>query len=256
VNEGFDLEPDLVMVSFFPYNDISDLLEMKWKKTDDLGLPTAVISLDTMVKRGRLAKRQPTEWKYAIPFLRNSHLFIMLGSTLEKYSPAAVEFIKKPLGVVSDKPRVSREEIDGCIYDLICKGNMAAAKDKVWRLFDGMKLRADQNGVKIEALMLASPDQVKKLAGLKLLEKTKALSTAQPQVEIKNQLTRSGIGTIDLLPELTDKSGEQYFFGRDGHLNVRGHGRVAEAIFRHLNLGINLTESQIQDLINKGILKF
>lgn len=59
VNKGFELEPDLVLVSFFPYNDVSDLLEMEWRRIDDLGLPTAVTSLDTTVKRGRLAKRLP-----------------------------------------------------------------------------------------------------------------------------------------------------------------------------------------------------
>ena len=30
VNKGFELNPDLVLVSFFPYNDVSDLLEMEW----------------------------------------------------------------------------------------------------------------------------------------------------------------------------------------------------------------------------------
>lgn len=253
VNKGFQLEPDLTLVSFFPYNDVSDLLEMEWKKTDDLGLPTAVTSLDTTVKRGRLAKRHPTEWKYAIPVLRNSHLFMLLGSALEKYSPRTVELIKKPLGVASDKPRAAREEIDRCIYDLICKEKMADAKDRVWRLFEGMKFRADQNGAKLEVLILASPEQAKMLAGLKPVEKAKKLVNAQPQAEIRIKLTDKGIEVIDLLPELTDKAGEQYFFGRDGHLNVRGHGRAAEAIFKS---EIELTNAQIQDLMEREILKF
>lgn len=263
VNEGLSLKPDLVLVSFFPYNDISDLLEMDWKKTDDLGLPTAVTSVDKTVKWGRLANRHPTEWKYTIPILRNSHLFILIGRALEKYSPATVELIKKVLGVVSDQPRASRKEIDGCIYDLACEKRMAAAKDKIWQLFDGIESRVSQNGTEVGVLILASPDQVRGLAGLEPAEeKSKRVSDAQPQAEIKNQLMDRGIGIIDLLPELTDKPGEQYFYSRDGHLNVRGHGKVAQAIFKSfmedesVNREIKLTDTQIQDLMGRGIIKF
>lgn len=261
VNKGFKMKPDLVVVSFFPYNDVSDLLEMEWEKTDDLGLPTAVTSVDTMVKRGRLARRHPTEWKYVIPGIRNSHLFMLLGSALEKYSPAAVELIKKPLGVVSGKPRVTREEIDKCIYDLECSGQLAEAKDKIWRLFDGIKVRAAQNGAIAEVLILAAPEQTKPLAGFEIGERTKRLNSAQPQLEIKNRLAEMGINVIDPLPDLSNQPSDKYFYGRDGHLNVKGHGRVAETLFRNLLkesqlLGFETDDQYVDLLTNTGVLKF
>jgi len=263
VNKGFELNPDLVLVSFFPYNDVSDLLEMEWKKIDDIGLPIVVGSLDTIVKHGRLARRYPTEWKYAIPVLRNSHLFILLGQALEKYSPAVTELIKKPFGVVSGKPRAERKEVDECIYDLECSGQMSDALGKSWRLFEGIKFRASQKGIKVGSLILTSPDQVGRLAGLEPSgEKNKRVSNSQPQAEIKNQLINVGIEVIDILPELTDKKEEQYFYSRDGHLNIRGHGRVAQAIFKSFMEGdfisqeVKFTDIQIQELTARGIFKF
>lgn len=261
VNKGFKMKPDLVLVSFFPYNDVSDLLEMEWKKTDDLGLPTAVTSVDTMVKRGRLARRHPTEWKYVIPGIRNSHLFMLLGSALEKYSPAAVELIKKPLGVVSGKPRATREEIDKCIYDLECNSQLVAAKDKIWRLFDGIKVRAEQNGIRAEALILPSPDQTKPLAGFEIAERTKRQNSAQPQLETKSRLADMGVQVIDPLSSLSSQTGDQFFYGRDGHLNPKGHRKVAEVLFRYLlkkgePLGFETDDQYVDLLINSGVLKF
>lgn len=258
VNKGFQLEPDLVLVSFFPYNDVSDLLEMEWKKTDDLGLPVAVTSLDTTVKRGRLAKRHPTEWKYAIPVLRNSHLFMLLGSALEKYSPQTVELIKKPLGVAPDRPRATREEIDRCLYGGECSQQLAAAEEKIWRLIEGVGLRGNQNNAQARVVVLPWPDQVKEAAG----KEAEEIKNVRPQKEIKEMLDSKSVRMIDLLPALADNPSEKYFYGRDGHLNVRGHGRVAQAIFKYfmedeaVRGEIKLTDVQLQDLTAKGILKF
>jgi len=48
--EGLKLKPDLIILNLFPYNDIADLREMVWVKTDDKGLPSAIESTDRAVR--------------------------------------------------------------------------------------------------------------------------------------------------------------------------------------------------------------
>ena len=84
---GLRLQPDLVIVNLFPYNDLSDMLEMDWTKTDDSGYPLAVRSWDRMVKNGYQVFREKTEWKYEIPILKNSHLAMLLFQAMEKNTP-------------------------------------------------------------------------------------------------------------------------------------------------------------------------
>jgi lysophospholipase L1-like esterase len=55
--------------------------------------------------------------------------------------------------------------------------------------------------------------------------------------EIKNELHKSGLSYVDVLPALRDalRAGESpYQITSDGHPNARGHKAIAEAVWRHL----------------------
>lgn len=49
---GLQLKPDLVVLNFFPFNDILDLSEMKWDLTDKNGLPQKITSKTQTIEDG------------------------------------------------------------------------------------------------------------------------------------------------------------------------------------------------------------
>lgn len=257
---GQKFQPDMVIVSLFPYNDFSDMANTEWEKTDQDGMPTVVRLPDTVIKYGRLAKSRPTEWKFAIPGFRNSHLAILLMRALEKYSPGAVDKLKKILDVDTSTPKVSQEQSKDCVDENKCNEVLLESKRKLKFVFAGMNRSVIRSGVFL-ALMIPDPQEVSRYSGLIGEKKEAKLSSAVPQKEFRGFFEKEGISYIDALPSLSDKKTERYFYERDGHLNVRGHGRVAESLFRYLTNKDWLSKLDSGDqytdlLIDSGILKF
>lgn len=256
---GQKLQPDMVIVSLFPYNDFSDMANTNWEEVDNEGMPMVVRLPDTVIKYGRLAKSRPSEWKFAIPGLRNSHLAILLMRALEKYSPSAVNRLKIILNVDISVPKVTQEESKNCVDEDKCNEILSESKQKLKFVFAGMNRTVNKSGLFL-ALMIPDPQEVLRYSGLTGEKKEAKLALAVPQKEFRDFFEHEKIRYLDVLPVLSDKKTEKYFYERDGHFNARGHGRVAEALFEYLIggklLGMEVKTQQLQDLKIQGILKF
>lgn len=256
---GQKFQPDLVMVSLFPYNDFSDMANTDWVEIDNDGLPTVVRLPDTAIKYGRLVKSRPTEWKFAIPGLRNSHLAILLMRALEKYSPSAVDSLKKIFNVDTSVLKITQEKSRDCVDEDKCNEILLESKRKLKFVFAGMNRAVSKSGTFL-ALMIPDPQEVSRYSGLVGEKKETKLVFAIPQKEFRDFFEQEKIRYLDALPVLSDKKTEKYFYERDGHFNARGHGRVAEALFEYLIgnklLGMEAKTQQLQDLKIQGVLKF
>ena len=223
--------PDLVVVDLFPYNDLSDMTEMRWVKTDAKGYPTQIISDRQKVAVGYLESRVKTNWMFEIPVLRNSHLAILIFNAMERGSPQTVDKIKQDLGVTSEKEAFTLNERLNCIYSFVpdmCHPDLLASAKKIDFLLLGLHDLVKENNKKFMVTIMASPDQAIKLASSGDREKT--VSEAQPQKYYREFLAKNNILYLDLLPVLSSGKPQEYFFGRDGHLNVNGHRLVAQTL--------------------------
>lgn len=234
---GMQFNPDLIILNLFPYNDFSDLTEMSWEKTDEKGYPTKIVSLKEKVEDGYIASRKKTNWKYEIPFFRNSHLAILFFNALEKGSWNTVLKIKKILGVVEEKEEFTLEERLKCIYSTKfddCPSSLLKAVDTSKFLFQGFKEFSKEKNKDLLVTIMPSPDQAVPLS--KKEEKEKILPEAQPQRYFRNFFKEEGVTFLDLLPTLSQQNAQKFFYLRDGHLNKEGHLEVARTLFKFVQL--------------------
>ena len=244
---GLRLQPDLVIVNLFPYNDLSDMLEMDWTKTDDSGYPLAVRSWDRMVKNGYQVFREKTEWKYEIPILKNSHLAMLLFQAMEKNTPQLVSNIKRILDVHDPPNRTNREETERCIYTLKCEKKFDKPINDSIFLLGGFKQMAVENKFRLLVVLLPSPDQAKKVSqDILRLKSPLVASEQQPQKKIREQLDTFQIDWLDPLLVLSDTNVKEYFYERDGHLTSKGTQVVAEYLLEQLATGPSYTAPKIR----------
>jgi len=244
---GLRLQPDLVIVNLFPYNDLSDMLEMDWTKTDDSGYPLAVRSWDRMVKNGYQVFREKTEWKYEIPILKNSHLAMLLFQAMEKNTPQLVSNIKRILDVHDPPNRTNREETERCIYTLKCEKKFDKPINDSVFLLGGFKQMAVENKFRLLVVLLPSPDQAKKVSqDILRLKSPLVASEQQPQKKIREQLDTFQIDWLDPLLVLSDTNVKEYFYERDGHLTSKGTQVVAEYLLEQLATGPSYTAPKIR----------
>lgn len=236
---GIEFDPDLIILNLFPYNDLTDLLEMSWEETDEKGYPVKIISTKEKVEDGYLVKRQKTNWKFEVPYLRNSHLAMLIFNALEKGAPQTVQKIRNILDVVEDQEGPLIEEHLRCLYALgskseskNCFPSFLKSFDKAKFLILGFKEFSREKDKKFLITIMPTPDQAFSLAKKKREKKT--ILTPQPQAYFKDFFKEEEIIFLDLLPTLSTKESENFFYLRDGHLNKQGNQEVAGAIFDFL----------------------
>ncbi|MFC1627063.1 SGNH/GDSL hydrolase family protein [Patescibacteria group bacterium] len=227
--EGLELEPDLVILNLFPWNDISDLKEMVWETTDDQNLPTSITSTDRIVRNGYHTEPVTSNWKFRLPILKNSHLAILAMNNLEQNSPQLVEKIKTLLKVhVPDN--IKREEAENCIYQLDCTQRMTDLWQKLDTVILGINNLLLSNQTPLLVHLLPAHTQT-----IPLVEKLIESSRPQPQQRFKDFFDKNQITYLDSLPYFLDHDYQNYFYSIDGHPNEKGHQRLATALADYLN---------------------
>ncbi len=232
---GSKFKPDLVIVDFFPYNDISDMMEQVWEKVDSKGYPEKIISTTHKVEGEYLVSRKKTNWKLEFPVLRNYHLGILFMNALEKASPETVRKIESILGISHEKELVPIEERLSCIYSMIeknCPAVLWSNVDKAKLILTGFKEVTKENNHELLVTIMASPDQAVPLSEKK--DRLKLLTSSEPQKYFREYMDKEGIRYLDLLPVLSEGNAQRYFFKQDGHLNKEGHQQVAREIVKFL----------------------
>lgn len=227
---GLELEPDLVIVNYFLNNDISDLDDHVWEKTDAAGLPEKISSKTTEVHEDytRL-KRQYQNWKFSLPILRQSHLWILFATTLETKSPAIVAKIKKLMGIEDRLPLVEIQDVENCLFNQICTPKMQELEKRFYTIVKATNDLALQNEVPLVVTLLPANPQIKNVA-----QSATDVNEAQPQKRLREFLEANSIAYIDPLAYMTDENWQKYYFGKDGHPTVDGYGQLSLALYDFL----------------------
>ncbi len=213
--EGLELSPDIVVIALFSGNEISDLRDNIWKRTDHREAPVEIGTIRTYTDRHGSFLFPPEEldsilpWNYRVPVLRESHVFIgftqALGSALGSPRPRYEQEgkIRESL-----PPRVGWERF------AITTGAICAL--------------CEEHGLPV-VYAIIPPDPGKTPPGQDAhFDRMKSIVQDQ-----------CGSIVIDLRPVL---SGTDYF-PRDGHFNESGHRKTARAILRFLEESRLLAET-------------
>ncbi|OGG33896.1 hypothetical protein A3I80_00015 [Candidatus Gottesmanbacteria bacterium RIFCSPLOWO2_02_FULL_40_10] len=250
---GHNFQPDLVVVDLFPYNDLSDMFYSNWEDVDKNGYPEKIISKTHQVDDGYLISIQKTNWKFEIPVLRDSHLFILFANALEKGAPRIVESIKKSVGIEQVKEEFSVKEATDCVYLLEKK----YCPEKLWSYFDKSELML--SGIKqlsadykqdLLVTIMASPDQAVPLS--EKSNRPALLKTIEPQKHYRDFLNSEKINFLDLLPALSGDKSQNNFYERDGHMKNHGTMTVAKEITSFL---IRENPSFFSPTVNLDLIK-
>ena len=228
-NQGLELDPDLIILNLFPWNDISDLKEMVWQQTDDQGLPGKIISTERIVRNGYHTEVVTSNWKYRLPIVRNSHLAILAMDRLEKQSPQLVEKIKKILRVrIPDN--ISQSEAEACIYQLDCSDRMTQLWQKLDLVLVGINHLLSDRQIPLVINLLPAHTQVFPLAEADNPD----LNQLNPQQQFKQLFDQYQISFLDPLSYFIDAQYQDYFYHQDGHPTARGHQKLAAALADYL----------------------
>jgi hypothetical protein len=216
-NRGLALLPDVIVLEFFVWNDITDLSETVWARVNAGGLPEKITSCCRIADNGIL-RNKSIPLKYRFPWLRESHVFILLASL---FNPPA-ELVAK------------RELLQGCIFDAECINQFATEEERTNKVIQAMKQLADSEGIPFYIVLFPVDMQLYPDAAAKYGDLAARPDPNDPefiQKRIGNTLQSMGIDYVDLYPVFDRARDRGYpFFVHDSHLNVLGNQIAAEAI--------------------------
>lgn len=251
---GLDLNPDLIIVNYFINNDVADLDDTVWEKVDEQGLPEKIVSRTTYIDDDytRL-KNAYQNWKFSIPVLRDSNLWILFSTALESKSPETVIRIKKFLNV-GDIPLIKEGEVFSCLFDSKCNDKMNDLLAKFFKVGNATYEVAKAKGVPIIFSALPANPQIESINKLPvdssaaegisfdeiIQNRGEFLKGVEPQSRIKTNLDLKDTEFIDPLPYLVDVDWHVFYFPKDGHATEKGNERLSLAYFDFLKNQWNL----------------
>lgn len=241
---GLKLNPDLIIVNYFINNDVMDLDDTVWEKTDSNGLPTKIVSRTSYIDPPFYRLKRPYQnWKLIPPVIRESHLWILFATAWETKSPKTVETIKKILGV-EPLPLIEASENDDCLFRQKCTDHMNELLGKFNKSVDGLVSVAKSANIPLVVSLIPANPQVKDLGKVVDAQSQKLamsidqirskLTEVQPQKDWKAKFSSMDVPVIDPLPYMTDSGFEQFYFNQDGHPNVKGNEILSNAFFDYL----------------------
>ena len=220
--DGMQFDPDIVVVGFYLGNDILSRKDVEWVKTDDQGLPDVVRSKSNYIDATGQLRLKDLPLAYHIPYLRRSHLFILMMNTIfrDTVIPGQEELITDT----------------ACIFNRDCHA-FDQGKSEVKLLFSTMNTMLKQHGKRLVIAIIPTNFQVH----FNVEYKTQYNLPFKPSNrrflndEFIQYFIQQEIEYIDLLPPLLEKAGsERLYFTQDDHWNEAGHRVAAEAISQKL----------------------
>lgn len=224
--KGLDLEPDLVIMGFFIWNDITDLTETQWEMVDETGLPTKIRSrLRTVDKEGHLTFVKPKR-RYSVPILSSSHFFQLVYS----YKQSAFD---KLLALFDKNPNFDPEKeamaiYDPCIFEDDCFPKYQKEWEKTMKVIGATKDLLDQNNISFLVVLIPTKEQLSDPSlGLGVNER------------LWQFLEAHNIDFLDLYDEFKKGKVSQLYYTQDSHWMTMGHQLAAEVIFDYLWKNLN-----------------
>lgn len=225
---GLKLKPDIVILSLFVMNDISDLNETIWEKIDENGLPMKIVSCCRTVD-WKILRNKNFLFKYSLPILRDSHLFILLIDTLGQR--AQIHFDPPAILLVGD--------IRGTLVLDPKKIHLFHPEEqKTYLLISEIKKLTDSQKLKFLVLLFPGDLQLYPSATSKY-----GLDVTLPSEDNRNFIQKrladffqkNNIVYLDLYPIFEQGKNRGYpYFMNDAHFNRLGNQISAEAIAQFL----------------------
>jgi hypothetical protein len=240
LNKGFDLEPDLVIMQYFVLNDFKDLLENEVLESRD-GKPIRVRSKYRYVdERGRL--RRSTAWKYEIPVLRDSHLFIHLWDLLrfDRLNLWLVPVLIPDYAGDNVLPNAYGIEAADAYADV--QERPAPLQEAFLRSLEYVRqldAETDARGASFLLFLVPDATQTSREAWRAAFAPGPPgnWDAPNPQAQIHAALAPDGIAIFDPLPAYREGVEREVLFlgaSQDGHWNAAGNAFTAEILLEHL----------------------
>lgn len=231
-NEGLSLSPDIVILGFTNFNDISDLAGTVWEKTDSRGLPEKVASCCHMAD-GRILRNKITNFKYSLPLLRESHFYLFI-----------VDFLQKNFNFPKDQNLISTpgERELGCDLDPSCFRLLEPYEKKAQDLLRETNKMVKEAGRRFIVALFPIDLQLYKESFTKYQKYQMKWFPKEGQEDFINQkmadfLKKEEIEYVDLYNTFAQSKERGYpFFPIDAHFNSIGTRIVAEELAKYLSL--------------------
>lgn len=220
---GLALKPDIVILGFFVYNDISDLAETVWEKADKDGLPEKISSCCHVVDGGILRNKM-IDFKYKYPILRDSQLFLLVVNTLN----ARFKLFKNSISMPT------KDELKlGCVMSPDCIHLFSAEEEKTYKVLKGIKDITQKENIPFLVVLIPLDHQLNPKDYNFWFIDTNNLDFIQKR--IGKNLSESRISYLDLYPIFDKQRGRgRPFLPKDLHFNALGGQITAESIASYL----------------------
>jgi hypothetical protein len=221
-NQGSELNPDILVVGLYMFNDVAHDAFRPWLSTDEQGLPTKSGANRAYVdNRGNLMTLENgVPKRLFIPVLNNSHLFAVIYDRLvnEKLEAKEVGFSEY-----------------ACLFRKNCH-DLDANYARVEKLLKGL---ADLTGkIKAKLLVVLIPNEMQvdpRMTTKYNFPDIPIWDFALPNRVMTEFLNKQDISSLDLLPIMASVSaGKKLYFDKDDHWNSDGHAIAAQAITQKL----------------------
>lgn len=224
-NEFDRIEPDIVVLGFYPFNDIFDTqYSSTWTKVDKQGLPDKIDSKASYIDANGSLRTTYSDIVTHIPFFRNSKLLLLASVAVSKLKGSAVK-----------EPPETYLRI--CIYKPQCH-ELDDAKDRIKRLFRAIHSITTERHIPL--LVVINPAEFIVFKGVRFAKygipyTLTPEEKAYPNKEFENFFTGEGILYLNLLSVFSTRPIDDVYFQNDDHWTPIGHALAGEAVARRLH---------------------
>lgn len=225
---GLKLDPNLVILQFSIINDISDLSETVWEKTDPNGYPEKISSCCRTVDDNTLRYKQ-IELKYRYPIFRESQLFVFLADILQKniikYSDTSFFFDPK------------RDMHKGCELDPDCIYLFYPEEQKIKKILLEISHILSERHIPFVVFLIPHEAQLypERFSKYYDFQKPPTDNLTFLQKRLKVFFKENNITYLDAFDSLDSQRqrGDPYFV-QDAHFNDLGNEILAEALANYI----------------------
>lgn len=247
-NKGIKLGPDLVVFSVFVYNDFSDIENSEWIGMSEFGEPKKVVSKTVRVDDEGYLLPLTTPLIYRLPYLRESHLAILIANALRKIPPR-LQYVYDKIRFKIKPPTMPTSEASdsgflgahtgSCLYSLKCHRKTMHLFSDLMTVVKASKTFSNREYIDgrphFVVLIIPADFQIYKDSITKYKDDAgipydaAVISDPNPQKRLKQMLDAEKIPYLDLLPAFRTL-GKRAYFEEDGHWNALGHKIAAEEL--------------------------
>jgi hypothetical protein len=221
--EGLSLQPDIVLVGIFVWNDLSDILDNDWLQVDKRGLPLKIKSrVYEIDKNGNRVSTSGLPWYRRWPIVKNSQLlaYLLRKPTMFFYIR---EIYKNARYMFHDPWPIQLQE----------------AMKKFEIVMEDIKKQCDEAKAELLVLLIPSPNQLpggEKYDFIYSASLVNAKNRFYPQECFKKSLQKLNIAFYDTYHILSEdmtmekKTVDDYYFRFNGHWRPKSHLLIAQNI--------------------------